>query len=957
MRLALRSYLPWSPGHPWGRPNRAATIRSQILLAFLVMSVITASLGVFSVRDLEREGALVDRTYDRSLMSINFARAAAADFNALQATIARRALTKDPAARAVYDRTVAQLEATTDDDLSVAVERAQSARVASAARKVQQAVKAWAAAEQAAPDDATADPAAVWATLDRQASVVGQQLDLLVNYTAGDGFTYRQIAHATVRNDRRMNIAATVLAVLMSGVIAWLLSRRVVSPIKQASEIARQIAAGDLGVEVPVGKADELGALLAAMEVMRGNIKASMELEVELRRSAQTRLADALEGSREGIVVVDAESRIALANPQASRLLDPLGDPLAAGDPAEPFIMRLASLGGTIALDYATPQEVELPDGRWLRISRSKTHENGSIFVYSDISLVKAQQAALKTANSWLDAALANLSHGLCLFDSANQLKVFNHRFCEIFDLPWDQVRQGMTLSELVDLGQGLHGQKKSTFIARIETRIAARKPADELLQMIGGRTLSVSHRPLDDDSWLATYEDVTESLQAAEKIAYMARHDALTGLPNRALFAERIELALASAADGEGFALLCLDLDHFKEVNDTLGHPIGDELLCVVAERLRGAIRESDTVARLGGDEFAIIQAAVGRPEPARSLARRIIEALAAPFQIGGNPVSIGASIGISMAPTDGRSYDVLLKNADLALYRAKAEGRNALRFFERTMDERQQARRLIELDLREALAQDQLELDYQPVFEVAEDKIRGFEALVRWRHPIRGLVAPSDFIPVAEEMGLITQIGAWVMRRACRDAAGWPKDISVAVNVSAAQLRHGGLHETVVDALARSGLGASRLVLEITESVLIANAQNALVVLDKLKAMGIRIAMDDFGTGYSSLSYLRSFPFDNVKIDKSFIRDVTTRPEAASIVRAVIALCASLGMRTTAEGIETEGQLAFLKAEGCDEAQGFFFSKPMAADAVPALLQTQTTLTDFFATTIRAA
>jgi diguanylate cyclase (GGDEF)-like protein len=920
------------------------------------MSIITALLGAFSVRDLEHEGTLVEQTFDRSLMSINYAQAASADFNGLQAAIARRALQTDPKVKAQIDQTIADLENTMDDDLSVAVERAQSDRAVAVGKDVQRALSQWKAAQSVL--DHGGDASKAWSKIDRQDVKVSQALDLLVNYTAGDGFTYRQNARATIMNEKRLNMAATGSAIFFSGWIAWLLSRRVVLPIKKASEIAEKIADGDLGVVVPSGNADELGALLSAMETMRGNIKASMEREVSLRQSAQMRLADALDSSCEGIVVVDASDRIVLANAEASVLLDLIEMPLVAGDPAERVMTLLARKSYNESFDLSATWEVQLAEGRWLRVSQSETREGGHIFVYSDISLFKAQQDALKVANEWLDSALANLSYGLCLFDSTGSLRVVNQRFCELLAAPPDAVRPGMSANQLLELDHNQMAGDLPIDIARarIADRLVSREAWNGFVARKNGTTLAVSHRPLHGGCWLVTLEDVTERLQAAEKIAYMAHHDALTSLPNRAAFVERIELAMRGVDRGEPFALLCLDLDHFKEVNDTLGHPIGDQLLKTVAERLIACVRGSDLVARLGGDEFAIIQMKTATPGEAGALAIRVIEALNAPFEIEGNPTPIGVSIGIAMAPTDGRSYDKLLKSADLALYRAKADGRNGFRFFERSMDERQQARRLIELELRDALARDQFELDYQPVYDVANDRISGFEALIRWRHPERGIVAPSDFIPIAEEMGLIMPIGEWVLRRACRDAMQWPGEISVAVNVSAAQLRHGALHDAVVRALVASGLPPQRLVLEITETVLIAHAQNALLVLNRFKAMGIRIAMDDFGTGYSSLSYLRSFPFDNVKIDKSFIFDIATRPEAAAIVRAVIALCDSLGMRTIAEGVENEAQLAFLKAEGCHEAQGFFFSRPIMAEAVPALLATQETIASFFSST-RAA
>ena len=919
------------------------TIRGQILLAFLAMGLVTAALGLNAVNTLRHEVSLIDRTYDQSLMSINYARAAAADFNSLQAAHARRLLTSNPAVRGKLDTKITELEASVNDDLVIASERAQSSRAIVVAGKVDAAMKAWSKARALASDGSDTD--ASWRAVDDDAAAVGQQIELLINYTAGDGFTFRQAAHRTVQADSRFSFFMTLLALVVLGSIAWFLARRIVVAIKKASIVAKRIAAGDLDVIVPAGDGDELGALLMSMDIMRGNIKTSMDREVELRRSAQTRLADALESSSDGVVVIDPDNKIALVNPQASLLLAMLAGPLQVGAEAEPYVARLAQMpGGTLErLAQASMCEAELPGGRWLRISQNTTRDGGSIIVCSDTTLIKAQQAALKATNLWLDSALANLSQGLCLFDSGYRLRVFNAQFRDLFGLREGDISHGMSLETLVTRSFAASKSRRSVraFLDKVMARIEGRQPVTKLLRMDDGRLVVMSHRPLEDGSWLATYEDVTERMQAQEKIAFMARHDALTGLPNRALFAERVDSALIAAKGGQPFALLCLDLDHFKQVNDTLGHPFGDELLRAVATCLKGCLQDSDMVARLGGDEFAIVQPIFGGVEEASILARRISKALAAPFEIEGHRISVGVSIGISLAPADGTSYGKLLKNADVALYKAKADGRNTWRYFESEMDEQLQARRLLELDLREAIEKDQLELHYQPIFDVVEHRVSGVEALVRWRHPGRGLVPPSAFIPLAEEIGFITHIGDWVLKRACRDAASWAWPITVAVNVSAAQFREGRLVAKVIETLFDTGLPASRLDLEITESVLLTNNAPTLVALNQLRELGIKISMDDFGTGYSSLSYLRSFPFDKVKIDRSFTCDVCTNAEASAIARTIIALCRSLGMRTIAEGVENEEQLAFLRAEQCHEAQGFLFSHPVPAARLPGYLE----------------
>jgi diguanylate cyclase (GGDEF)-like protein len=383
-----------------------------------------------------------------------------------------------------------------------------------------------------------------------------------------------------------------------------------------------------------------------------------------------------------------------------------------------------------------------------------------------------------------------------------------------------------------------------------------------------------------------------------------------------------------------------CLDLDHFKSVNDTLGHPVGDLLLKAVAERLGRCVGEDALVARLGGDEFAVIQPIAAGPNEAGELASRLIAAVAAPYEVQGNEVVIGASIGIALAPDDGETADVLLRNADMALYRAKAEGRGTSHFFESEMDRRIQARRSLELDLRKAFVNGEFELYYQPLVNLGSNAVTGFEALLRWRHPERGMVSPVEFIPLAEEIGLIVPLGEWVLRQACMQAASWPGDVKVAVNLSPAQFRSRGVVQAVISALAHSGLRPQRLELEITESVLLGETEANLATLHQLREIGTRISMDDFGTGYSSLSYLRSFPFDKIKIDRSFVRELVQRPDCVAIVRAVTGLGASLGIATTAEGVETPEQLERLRREGCTEVQGYLFSPPRPAAEIGELM-----------------
>jgi len=439
----------------------------------------------------------------------------------------------------------------------------------------------------------------------------------------------------------------------------------------------------------------------------------------------------------------------------------------------------------------------------------------------------------------------------------------------------------------------------------------------------------------------LVAVVDVTERKLAEARIAHMAHHDALTDLPNRVLFHERLhELLGRVRRHGECLAVHCLDLDHFKGVNDTLGHPIGDELLKAVAQRLGKCLRGSDMVARLGGDEFAVVQFPLAGPHEASTLATALIEVVSKPYEVHGHEFVVGASIGIALAPDDGDAADVLLRNADMALYRAKAEGRGAAHFFEPEMDRRIQARRMLELDLRKAFANGEFELYYQPLINLDANAVSGFEALLRWRHAERGMIAPAEFIPLAEEIGLIVPLGEWVLRKACTEAMHWPDRLKVAVNLSPAQFRSRGVVKAVLTALAYSRLPPDRLELEITESVLLGETEANLATLHQLREIGVSISMDDFGTGYSSLSYLRCFPFDKIKIDRSFVSELAERPDCVAIIRAVAGLGMSLGIATTAEGVETPEQLERVRAEGCTEVQGYLFSPPRPASELGDLM-----------------
>jgi diguanylate cyclase (GGDEF)-like protein/PAS domain S-box-containing protein len=540
-----------------------------------------------------------------------------------------------------------------------------------------------------------------------------------------------------------------------------------------------------------------------------------------------------------------------------------------------------------------------------------------------------------------LDAALQNLSQGVCMFNAEGRVTLFNERYADLMGFSSASL-MGRSLIDLFHelKAAGFPGDPEE-FLQRVMNDIRAGKSISHTIETPAGRTIHVLEQPMQGGGWVATFEDITEWRESQDQLSHMAHHDALTNLPNRIKFRYELDVALRYSKRNRHVAVHCLDLDHFKDVNDSLGHPVGDDLLKEVAQRLVACVREGDSVCRLGGDEFAIVQVFDDLQVPeASSLASRVIGEISAPYIIQGNQLTIGASIGISIAPEDGNDPDQLLKNADLALYRAKADGRGTYRFFEVGMDARAQARRLLEVDLRAALSRQEFEIHYQPIHNLKSGRVIAFEALIRWNHPVRGMIPPLNFIPLAETTGLIVPIGDWVLKQACIDAAGWSEPVRVAVNLSPAQFRSGNLVSSVSSALDFSGLPGDRLELEITESVLLGNSEANLATLHKLRDLGVCVAMDDFGTGYSSLSYLRSFPFDKIKIDQSFIKDLASRADSMAIVRAVTGLGKSLGILITAEGVETDEQLALLRLEGCSEVQGYLLSRPRPAAEVESML-----------------
>lgn len=546
-------------------------------------------------------------------------------------------------------------------------------------------------------------------------------------------------------------------------------------------------------------------------------------------------------------------------------------------------------------------------------------------------SLAEAQEAVgetlleLDAQNDILNAALGNMVQGLLMVGPDGRLTIVNDRFRAMFPDVADRIVVGARYDDAMAAAQMTEWRLDPS-------HAATTKLAD-------GRILACNRRAFGDGGRVETFEDITERREAEARIAHLALHDGLTGLANRANFRNMLQETLGRREDRE-VAVLCIDLDHFKSVNDTMGHPFGDALLRETAERLESVVGIEGIAARLGGDEFAVILEGPHARARASGLAAELIECLAKPFSIDGQQAAMSASIGMATAPQDSEDAEDLVKSADLALYRAKTDGRNCFRAYEAEMDTQVQARRLMELDLRNAVADGELELYYQPLVNIESHTISGFEALLRWNSPKRGQVPPSVFIPLAEQTGLITQIGAWVLKQGCLEAVRWPDNLRLAVNLSPIQFKSKTLVLDVIAALGHSGLPAHRLELEITESVMLQETDATLDMLHNLRNLGVRISMDDFGTGYSSLSYLRQFPFDKIKIDQSFVRDLPTKNGSVAIVRAVTGLGASLGMTTTAEGVETMEQLEKLRSEGCIEVQGYLFSPPRPASELPALV-----------------
>ena len=696
-----------------------------------------------------------------------------------------------------------------------------------------------------------------------------------------------------------------------------------------------------------------LGALFHDRNGLTRKLEEAAEfrrLADELKRQIEITTA-AFDNMAHGLSMYDAQGRLVIWNRRYEQLFGMAECFLTAGmrtDEVQRHQIESGIVSGSAVDGYmhersrqpagTTNYEARLLNDRIVSVQRRSLENGGWIVTHQDVTEREQLLAELRREHDISTAALDNMALGLSMYDMDDRLITFNRRYAEMFDVPDGIIVPGMSHGDILRYHVEA-GHVPAYFLRGV--RELSHDSRDFEFTLSNGHTFEVHRRPLESGGWLLTHEDVTEKRRASERIAYLATHDDLTGLPNRRSFAEALRKATAAARDGAGFALLTIDLDRFKEVNDTLGHPVGDQILKETAARLRSIAADDDVLTRLGGDEFAVLQRRGATPDEAALFASQVIAELGRAYEFDGHTITVGATVGIAIAGDDRCQADDVVKRSDLALYRAKNHSRGSYCFFEDGMDAHLRARRELDMGLRLAVQKAEFELFYQPLLNVASRSITGFEALVRWHHPTRGLLQPMEFIPAAEDSGLIIPIGEWVLRQACRDAARWPSSVRVAVNLSAAQLKRGDLLAMTKSALGAAGLSPDRLQIELTESVLLHDEEWVRSLLLQLRELGVTIAMDDFGTGYSSLSYLRTFPFGKIKIDKSFVADMEVNKDALAIVQATIDLSRKLGMCTTAEGVETAEQQAILTAEGCTEIQGFLISPPVPVDQVWDILE----------------
>ena len=703
-----------------------------------------------------------------------------------------------------------------------------------------------------------------------------------------------------------------------------------------------------------------LTAIVLLVMVFGANQKSHITAATEeLKRSKQSiehtnlLLHTALKNMAHGLCMFDREQRLVVCNDRYGEMYGLTPEQTKSGTTLRSILQARVSAGVSPqdAEEYIRTRleevvggnayyaENQLSDGRVYAVNHQPMPHGGWVAIHQDITEHKTVQRALiestdalKASNARFAAALQNMSHGLCMIDASQKLLVANERYRQIYNLPEELVQAGTTLCEILEFRAG-----SGNYVGPAPAEyIAAQLSNPTHIEKLGnGRVVLILRHAMADGCWLTMHEDITERWRNETRVSFLAHHDALTGLANRPALVEKIEDACARYRRWkEEFNVLMIDLDRFKQVNDTFGHPAGDELLRQVAERLKGTLRETDVLARLGGDEFAIVQVNdFSHGDAAETLAARIIGLVAEPFCVDGKVVSIGASIGIALAPQHGMNASDLLKMADLALYHAKYLGRNRYAIFEPALAQAAAEKHLLENELRQALTANEFEVYFQPIVDTKTLTMCSAEALIRWRHPTKGLILPDQFIPFAEQSGAIINIGEWMLEAACKEAVKWPSSVKVAVNLSAVQLRSPTILDYVMCVLVETGLPPERLELEVTETALIEHEAECLVLLKRFKNLGITVVLDDFGTGYSSLSQLTMFPFDKIKIDKSFTKNMTHRADCAAIISAVLALAHSLDIQTTAEGVEKEEQLRILRLAGVSSIQGFFIQRPCPA------------------------
>ena len=772
-------------------------------------------------------------------------------------------------------------------------------------------------------------------------------------------FSNRPLALA-YRDTRNLGLSIAMVGMVAIAIVGaamgFLLTRR----LDALAVAADRVAGGELAVRVAPRGPDEVARVGRAFDSMVARLEANMEA----LQAARDQLIEPTEAMSEGFALWDAGDRLLRCNRRFRELLRPLDrdivlgmafadfarlsyERLIGGDPPSLEVWlaeRLAS-----HREFPGPLELQLRDGRWLSVSEFRTAEGGTVGIYNDITEAKRRQRAIERGEQRLRAMMNSAVDGIITVGDDDVIVSGNPAAARIFGcMPHELV--GVRVGELIASSEPTRVTRRRRTAAPV---VIAALPRQSLLEVAGRRRdgttfpleLSVADLP-EPHSLVVTLRDITARKSAEEQILYHATHDVLTGLPNRALFDDRLVTALRqSARHQDMIAVLFLDLDRFKIINDTLGHTIGDTLLVALSRRLRETVRADDTVARMGGDEFIFILRGLKSAEDAVKPAQKILDAIRPPFHLGGHELHVTASIGISLHPADGPGPDQLLKCADLALFRAKDQGRDRIQLYNPALNVRVFEQMVLESRLRRAIEQCQFVLLYQPQVELNGGEVVGFEALLRWRHPELGLVPPKEFVPLAEESGLIEPLGEWVLRTACLQHRAWREahlpPVRLAVNMSARQFQRSGLEERIRDVLAETEMDARCLELELTESVLMQEGDHTAGVLANLSGLGIGLALDDFGTGYSSLSYLKRFPITRVKIDRSFVRDIATSEGDAAVARAVIAMAHGLGVEVVAEGIETVEQLAVLRRYDCDEGQGYLLGRPVVPAAVPEVMR----------------